>query len=77
MTIHPTRSTLFYGTDPVAGAVRGVLATAAYDRTERAAGASEQPALTFNLQALYPSLFVTEPAVRRWWFPRRVLAAQR
>ena len=77
MTIQPTRSPLFYGTDPVAGAVRAVLDSTVRDRTERAAGASEQRALSFNLQALYPSLFAPEPAVRRRWLPRRALAAER
>jgi hypothetical protein len=73
MTIQPTRSPMFYGTDPVAGAVRAVLGVDITTPADHASTGTGHAA-PLDLEALYPNLFPpAQPARGRWTLRRLVL----
>lgn len=73
MTISSNRSSIFHGTDPVAGAVRTSLSTSAPASSQRAVETSPPAAAPLDLEALYPALFAQPQAARRTWSLRRLV----
>ena len=73
MTISPNHSAIFYGTDPVAGALRASLSIPITNQAEGATETSPRSAAPLNLEALYPALFPPARPATRGWSLRRVV----